>query len=414
MSIIPISDVIGGLSGIPRVFAADGIIETSGPPNTDYGAADQVLGRSVATDQEVAWGESRASTNTDIGDGHPLPSVFEDVLDLAPDAELNAAEENSLRVLGPITLENLRTRGIDALAWYVPFHTKSPEWGIHIPVSSIAIFAREAFSTVTADATVRWKLALRAMHQHELNHFAVEYFTAIWELLHGERTFFPSQHRLYDQRLGFIVSEERLANAQMIRAIRSGGEFSGVRGKTQGLHAFIRRQPKGYCHARHSTSEPKFQKLIDRVLRDRISSTKAYSEARHRVMMLRTLVDGFPQVDWKFCPIHIHNDTWHHGVHGPIAWFIHRIEPSIDEPPNFARQLERLDASIVKRWTKQKSLLLQSTASHGLDFKKWPSGGRGMYSVRVTGGYRAHIRFQATSMPWIAEKIGNHKEMGHG
>jgi len=414
MTLVPVSNVVSGLTDIPDVFSADGLIDGGRPPNADYGTTDQVVNRPRDSDQEVTWGESRRRSLTVYGTGSSTIPVFEDVVDLAPDVELDAAEEESVRSLGPVNVENLKTRGIDALAWYVPFHTRSRDWGIHIPVSSIALFARDAFSTVGAGASVRWRLALRALHAHELNHFAVEYFTAIWELLHGERTFFPSQRRLCHPKHRYIVMEERLANAQMVRSIRSGGEYSGVRGKTEGLHAYIRTMPPGYCHARLSTSEPKFQALIDRVLRARIIGTKAYHPARHDLITLRTLVPEFPNVDWRACPVHIHHDSWHYGPSGPVAWFIQRVEPSLEESTGFVRQLQKLDSSIVDRWNKQKQLLLQSTASNGLDFKKWPLGGKGMYSVRVNKGYRAHIRFHAAAEPWTAEQIGNHKEMGHG
>lgn len=414
MSLIPVTDVLNGISEIPNVFDPDGLRDVIQRPDVDFGRPSQVSSRPTATDAPVnTVGRRRSWRILDTGPV-TIPSVFENGIDFATDEELLAAEDAAIRSFGPVRLKELRARGIDALAWYLPFHTRRPDWGIHIPISSIALFARDAFSSVASTATVRWKLALRALHSHELNHFAVEYFTAVWELLHGERTFFPSLRHLRSWQHGYVVLEERLANADMIRSVRTGGEYSRVKGKTAALRNYIRTQPPGYCQAGSSTSDTRFFPLVQRVLKERVQCTSVYSPRRHDRLLFRTLVEGFPEVDWRECPVHLYDDHWHYGNSDPIAWFIHRLQPSIQESTKFARQLERLDESIAYHWVKTKQQLLNTTSSRGLDFKKWPPGGKGAYSVRVTHSHRAHLRFESPTAPWVAEEIGGHKEMGHG
>ena len=136
------------------------------------------------------------------------------------------------------------TAGIDALAWYVPFHSGHSRWGIHIPIVGVAYLARHAFGHLP-DPRVRWVLALDALHAHEFNHFTVEYFVALWEVLHGEAIWRSSTERLRHKKLGYILAEERLANAYMIRKVRRGGAYHALAGKTDGLRAFTSGQPRG-------------------------------------------------------------------------------------------------------------------------------------------------------------------------
>ena len=414
MPLVTIPDILYGLSSVPNVFDPDGLIDVVSRPDVDYGRPNRLTKRRFANEDVIVVGNGRNVLNIDDAGPSANRSDFEDLVDFAPDDELIAVEQEAVRTIGPKRLREIQTRGIDAIAWYVPFHTRVDDWGIHIPISNLALFAHQAFQSVDATPTVRWKLALRALHQHELNHFAVEYFTAVWELLHGERTFFPSLRQLRSVRYGYILLEERLANAQMIRSVRAGGAFTKVKGKTESLHAFVRTQPQGYCHARLSTPDSKFFPLIQRVLRDRVSRTRAHFPQRHDRIVLRTLVDRFPLVDWQECPVHIYDDHWHYGSTEPIAWFIHRLQPSIEESDRFKKQLARLDPTVADRWSKTKNQLLEATSSGGLDFKKWPPAGKGAYSVKVSHGLRAHLRHQASTSPWIAEEIGRHKDMGHG
>ena len=95
-------------------------------------------------------------------------------------------------------------------AFYVTFHVDGTQWGIYVPVSSI-LYLGLLFSTeLHADWITCLKLGFRCLHQHELFHFATDYFASQLELLTGDPCSKPAQ-RLRDAKPGYIVLEEKLA-----------------------------------------------------------------------------------------------------------------------------------------------------------------------------------------------------------
>ena len=47
--------------------------------------------------------------------------------------------------------------------------------------------------------------------------------------------------------------------------------------------------------------------------------------------------------------------------------------------------------------------------------KLWERTGHGdVYSVRLSKGYRAHLRYNRAEQRWYAEQVGDHQRMGHG
>lgn len=93
---------------------------------------------------------------------------------------------------------------------------------------------------------------------------------------------------------------------------------------------------------------------------------------------------------------------------------LERYSPLLRASDGFDRQLRRLPASVRDRWPATCRKLRDSVAMPGLDFKPWPKGDQGCFSVRITRGVRAHLRFRADDRSWIAEAIGSHAQMGHG
>lgn len=63
---------------------------------------------------------------------------------------------------------------------------------------------------------------------------------------------------------------------------------------------------------------------------------------------------------------------------------------------------------------KTKANLSFSTGLSGLDFKIWPKEGKNVFSVKIDRNYRAHLILEEDSGHWIADRVGNHKSMGHG
>ena len=85
----------------------------------------------------------------------------------------------------------------------------------------------------------------------------------------------------------------------------------------------------------------------------------------------------------------------------------------LHEPPEFKRKVSELPSPIQRAWFRQRDRL-KVAITPGADFKRWEKGGPDVYSLRVSVGYRAHIRRERLKNEWVALDIGNHKEMGHG
>jgi plasmid maintenance system killer protein len=87
---------------------------------------------------------------------------------------------------------------------------------------------------------------------------------------------------------------------------------------------------------------------------------------------------------------------------------------SIKETDAFRRSYSKLHRRLQKLWILRRKDLARSTSPKSLDFKQWKKGGSGVYSVRLDGKYRAHLRYDHDRTVWYAEKIGNHTALGHG
>src|SRR5262249_41530502 len=73
-------------------------------------------------------------------------------------------------------------RGIEALAWYHPFHVSAGKWGIYIPITSVHYCATRWFNPRLKPSR-RALLALNVLIDHEVIHHACEYMVAQFELL---------------------------------------------------------------------------------------------------------------------------------------------------------------------------------------------------------------------------------------
>jgi hypothetical protein len=83
------------------------------------------------------------------------------------------------------------------------------------------------------------------------------------------------------------------------------------------------------------------------------------------------------------------------------------------ESERFLKRLRDMTDSIQRAWERTK-LKLALAITRGADFKPWPDGGSGVYSVRLNDNYRAHIQRPNVGDTWTALDLGTHKEMGHG
>jgi hypothetical protein len=70
-------------------------------------------------------------------------------------------------------------------------------------------------------------------------------------------------------------------------------------------------------------------------------------------------------------------------------------------------------SSLRPNWDRIKKRLSENRHRPGLDFKRWTKGGPDVYSVRVDDNFRTHLK-RVEGGRWLTERIGGHKEMGHG
>lgn len=119
------------------------------------------------------------------------------------------------------------------------------------------------------------------------------------------------------------------------------------------------------------------------------------------------------RIDWTRCPIVVLDE---HGLQTALGIGVSYFDTVefIEEADGFTRSYDKLDRRLQNLWDLRKRDLARSTALKSLDFKQWKTGGTDVYSVRVDGNYRAHLRYDRDRSTCYAERIGNHKAMGHG
>ncbi len=348
--------------------------------------------------------------DVEVGEGSQLEEIFE----IPAVIDLGKAE----RVLRGVEGEKIRTaiqiQGVDALAWYVPFHIKSALWGIYIPVSSIAYMILRVFGEVSAPVDAKIRMAFRAFHQHELFHFSTEYMASQWEGILGKPCYLPSKS-LKDPKLGYNPLEEQCANASMIRSFWGRRSVVKGTGKTEALREFVQNQPYGYREGGRTTSFDAFSDRCASLVDDYTIGIRGFDRSRFGGVDLLSMYPSFPIIDWKYCPIHLINDGARFGFPKDLISFFYRIEGKIEETENFLKQLAKAHSRVQDAWERAKERLRVSTAGKGLDFKLWKKEtDQKIYSIRLSRSHRAHLVYRESIRQWIAISIGSHTEMGHG
>ncbi len=307
--------------------------------------------------------------------------------------------------------------GVDALGWYVPFHYSGIQPGIYIPISSLFWLVANVFHELDADPWSKFKLAFRAIHQHELFHFSSEYFMAQMEALLGIPIYWRAKDYWRDREYGYHIIEEELANAQMLLAIKYASNNLKIKGKTKALSDFIKTQPEGYCDGL-GYKKTSFERECNIHALCYLSNWVNFpndGEDYSENFDFLPLYPRFPQQDWRYCPIHILLDQERFDL--PLASLdLFRFIPSLIETDKFLKSLKKLPKDIQNYWGKTKVMLRETTAVPGLDFKKWgeKKGSLSIYSVRLNRGFRAHLGYDSSEKIWRALSVGNHKQMGHG
>lgn len=316
--------------------------------------------------------------------------------------------------------------GVDALAWYAsfhgnypPFHESSKErWGIYIPLSSLPILDALYLSNLSPSRSERWRLAWDVLTAHEIVHFAVDYACAWFELLYhapirrafSDRMKSEIAGHVFPPRSSYLEIEETLANGNVLREVV--GRVSPEIAKT--LRHFIREQPSGYKDGELAESNRGFSEAITETLRSYLAvwSSGWNIDAGNPALDLSRLLP-LREDARRACPIWIINDLESVGLSKDAVRQITCVRP-IEETKPFHKRLSRLHPDHQRAWIRLKENLAVGIPA-GADFKKWEP--ERVWSVRVNDSIRAHLKQPPpgdNTQPWLALKIGSHKEMGHG
>lgn len=404
-----------------RITWLRGALEKIDDALTDVPPEDGLSGndRALSDTARVLWrGEEdmadfRSVYEISLGSDEPDQAKlnFEPVFQLAPEMEsavpkLGSDQEEEIA-------RDVLLRGMDALGWYSSYHVRGGQWGVYIKVSGLLYLVQKAFSGLDLEPIARIQLAFRAILDHELFHFATDYAVGQTELALVHAWWIPFKTNKGDMTPPPYPIEEQLANAYMLRRFRTGRK---VRGKQEALRLFTEQQPAGYQDADQIKSGDWPDKLAQ--LASEYGQHWAADHDEEALFDAETAYDWEaqfpmrPAVDWRYCPIHLVDDSRRFGL--PEGWLepFSRLEQVV-ESAVFKKQLAQLSDVLQKGWKRARQKLLTGITS-GCDFKPWPRGGADTWSCRVGDNFRVHLRHDRVGGFWEAVAIGSHKAMGHG
>lgn len=299
--------------------------------------------------------------------------------------------------------------GIDAIAWYVSFHFSSVNWGVYIPISSLAYLESTHLAGLDDSREQKWRMAFQVLLHHELFHFAADYMSAQWEVLLG----LPCWAELRQRKLAadrYLKNEEALANAFMLRKTKR--QLNAA--KNRAITDFVAQQPPGYRDAsviletgafeNHLADLSKMYSSVGAISRD----LDIWSGAFDHTALFPFVVDR----GWAQCPVYMVRDDHKLGLPPDAVRLVVRI-PEVVEMPKFRKALKRMSPKVKKAW-KNKKKLIKVQVPAAPRFEQLKGNMKGIFSLYVTENHRAHLKFDNESNKWQAFEIGTHKEMDHG
>ena len=368
--------------------------------------------------RDAPAGDDGAST----GEHQFNPSQASSIVFEVPPNIVDGDVANALGDLEEKVEALIKVRGIDALGWYVSFHQRKRQHGIYLDVSRVAVLAKNHLTGTGLGLAERLEIALEAVLQHELFHFAVDCMAANFELASGSACYWDVKER-FRNKAGYFELEEQQANAFMLRSIQVIGNKPLRRKIIADLETFCAKQPEGYSvgpyYARSRSlfleecrwlashfwvANPDYDKTISQS-----GLQSSYAAALDTLLFYPSVV----RIDRRHCPIFILDEAGLLSKLGVNLDYFGAIT-NIIETKTFRKALQKLDQRVVTLWERRKSALGSDASLQSLDVKRWRPGGDGCFSVRVDGNYRVHLMRDRLADTWTAIKIGNHKEMGHG
>jgi hypothetical protein len=113
----------------------------------------------------------------------------------------------------------VRSNGVEALAWYVPFH-QSKRWGFYFRVRGIC-YLSNFFKNQSniKDVNQRIKKAFEVLFYHEFFHFLTEITAAHMEMSYKKPLYNDYVQFIAKTKYGGLLIEEPLANAYVLKRI---------------------------------------------------------------------------------------------------------------------------------------------------------------------------------------------------
>jgi hypothetical protein len=319
-------------------------------------------------------------------------------------------------------IESVKTKGIEALAWYQSFHYNDSDWGIYIPESSLFMLADVIFGDDILPQGGNWvkhqrlasaenlRKAWLLLWSHEIFHFATDLAIARWETVLQRPLWSFDLFRRRKEGVDYWLYEEQAANAQMLRHLKPRLEEQDM----TRLEAFTLMQPAGYRDALEAVSNEVFWPLLEELMRSKIGilGIRATNGLMNRAMSAASFIDVDDECLAEFhCPVYILRDA-NTVLRPSIKEEIVTSMPIIEESRSFSKMLARMHAGYQKRWARKKAELAERIPPHP-EFEKFSSGPPPVFSIRLSKSARAHIRYKATDGVWEAFEVGEHTRMDH-
>ena len=320
-----ISDIRRIITDIPGAFIdfpAEDVDRCNDPAIKSLSNPDQRQNKCISpfSDQGVSDDSNDLSTNIELTGPE---EIFEYGAEIDADEMVSALGGEKGNELKKAVL----AAGHSELGWYLTFHARNLNPGIYIPVSSIFYLIREYFKFLPTDPWTMFKLAFRAIHQHELFHFGIDYMSAQWEAITSTACRLPARKLLTNTKLGYNPLEEDLANTHMLYSFRWANKPLNVRGKTEALKKFVKTSGPGYRDALNNTKISDFERKCTILASDHICCIPDYDYNYLNAINVLDMFPRFPRLDWRYCPIHIVHDEKRFNL--PTVWL---------DLPNFPRR----------------------------------------------------------------------------
>jgi hypothetical protein len=271
------------------------------------------------------------------------------------------------------TDEAVSEMGIEALAWYIPYHASPRHWGIYMLRSTPEYIKR---AILPHDPKWDRSDSVRFVIDHEIFHFHEEMAASHYEVIQESPCYL--RHVAYDTR------SEALANANAVSRTK---RFRGHKG----LYEFMLRQPPGYRDFKAFIPAEKFRDGLREQFQD-LCPTAEFGEMLYDIKRIVYNVNDIPYYIVHNCQ---HALT-------PLA----RISV-IEETETFKKSLEKLGGNFAEKWQKAVAKICQDVRCRGAHLEKITGE---LFTVRVDRGIRAIIRLTPTTGTYEALDIGTHDD----